>query len=382
MSDRFTWTEPVLCTYNYDLSRPWFVYFDYTDTLTQTTIRRQFRGPINKKHTKEERILYGKALKEYWKLQLKTGWNPFEEKGDIPMVRPRIDEAFKLILELKAMNCGKRTMESYRHVVKLFLEWLSSIRLDHIFAQQFTIHHARMYMDHLGIKKGYSGRTYNDHLRTLSTFFNSMIEREWVDKSPFRKIKRAPVTVGRNIAFSDEERELLKTHLYNNDRPMYYFTQFVYYCYIRRSELTRLKIENIDFVEGTIIIPSAASKNKKQESVVIPASFVDIIHEMNLRSLPKNWYIFGRRMKPGPDQYVNYNHISTRHNTIAKELGIETDRGLYSWKHSGVCKAYYATNGDIYSIMRQCRHSDISTTQIYLKSLGLVDNSVIREARW
>jgi integrase len=185
------------------------------------------------------------------------------------------------------------------------------------------------------------------------------------------------------ISFSsDTERELIKRHLSQNDRQLYYFTQFIYYCFIRRSELTRLRIENIDWGNRTIVIPSHVSKNKKQESVVIPDSFFPILEQINLKSLPADYYIFGRKLQPGRQQYVNYNHISTRHNIISKSLGIDDAKGLYSWKHSGVCSLYYALSGDIYSLMRQLRHSDLKITQIYLKSLGLIDNAAVRSAKW
>ena len=382
MSERFYYTEPALCTHGFNLSKPWFIYFDFKDRLTGHVIRRQFRGPINRYKTKDERLLYAGALKEYWKKQLKAGYNPFEVDGDLPITKPLITEALDMVLELKQTSCGTRTMQTYRYVTKLLKEWLAANRLHGIFINQFEMQYARTYMDYLAIKKGYSGRTYNDHLTVLSTFFNCMIDREWIEKNPFRKVKKMPVEVGRNIAFTDTEKELLKNYLIDHDRKLYYFTQFIYYGFIRRSELTRLKVDNIDWNNMSIVIPSNASKNKKQESVVIPDSFIDILKEMNLQSLPGSWFIFGRRLTPGPEQYINYNHISTRHNTIAKNLGIDTEKGLYSWKHSGACAAYQVLNGDMYSLMRQLRHSELNTTQIYLKSLGLVDNAAIRNAVW
>lgn len=45
---RFTWTEPVLCHYNYDMNRHWFVYFDFSDRLTLQTVRKQFRGDLHR----------------------------------------------------------------------------------------------------------------------------------------------------------------------------------------------------------------------------------------------------------------------------------------------------------------------------------------------
>lgn len=382
MSERFSYTEPKLCTYNDNLDKGWFVYFDYTDNLNKETLRKQFRGGINLFKTKEERFLHGQALKAYWKKELKAGYNPFADDGDLPITKPTITEAFDLILSLKASNCGQRTMESYRYVVKLFKTWLTDNRLQGIFLYQFDHSHARAFMDYLNLKKGYAGRTYNDKLVVLSTFCNCMVDREWIVKNPFKKIKKVPIGIGRNIAFNDAEKEKLKNYFCEHDRDMFYFTQFIYYCFIRRSELTKLKIENIDWKNMSIIIPSNASKNKKQESVVIPDPFVQLLKEMKLQQLPGEYYIFGRYLKPGPVQYKNYNHISTRHNKVCKDLGLDTEKGLYSWKHSGVCALYPVLSGDIYSLMRQLRHSELTTTQIYLKSLGLVDNSAIRSAVW
>lgn len=382
MSDRFSYTEPELCTYNFDVSKSWFVYFDYTDQLSGTTLRKQFRGGINRIKEKKERLLEGKALQSYWKTQLRGGWNPFVFGEDIPEDRPRILDAFNRILTIKEASCGKRTGESYRHCIKLFSEWIVKNRLSFLYIDQLDATIARNFFDYLTLKKGYVGRTFNDKAVVLSTFSNCMIEREWIIKNPFAKIKKLPVNIGRNIAFSEDERILLREYLKRHDIRLYYFTQFIYYCFIRRSELTRLKVGNIDFKNMTIVIPSNASKNRKQESVVIPNSFAPILKEINLDKLPPDYYLFGRHLQPGPVQYVNYNHISTRHNSITKSLGIDPEKGLYSWKHSGVCALYPLLGGDVYALMRQLRHTELTTTQIYLKSLGLSDNSAVRDAKW
>lgn len=97
MSERFSWTDPKICTYDFNLSKPWFVYFDYTDHLTGDVIRKQFRGPINRKKTKEDRILYANTTRDYWKKQLQAGYNPFSENDDLPLVKPLITHAFDLI---------------------------------------------------------------------------------------------------------------------------------------------------------------------------------------------------------------------------------------------------------------------------------------------
>lgn len=382
MLSRFTWTEPKLCSHADDMSRKdWFIYFDVTDTSTGVTIRKQFRGTINRAAKKEERKRQGEALISYWKKELKAGWSPFDT-GSLPLEVPLAMDAFNMVLELKSASCGVRTLYCYRYAVKNFFTWLKANRIQNIKIRDLQPNHCRAYMDHLTRTKNYCGRSFNDQLVMMGTFCNCMVERDWIASNPFAKIKRLPTQVGRNIAYSEEERILLLNHLYENDREMYYFTQFIYYCFIRRSELTRLKVCDINWPSMNIIIPSSASKNKKQQSVVIPKSFVPILTEMNLQNLPGEYYIFGRKMKPGLIKYVNDNHISTRHNSAALNLGIPANKGLYSWKHTGVCELYPLLKGDMYAMMTQLRHTELTTTQIYLKSLGLKDNTSVRNAVW
>lgn len=161
---------------------------------------------------------------------------------------------------------------------------------------------------------------------------------------------------------------------------MYYFTQIMYYCFIRRTELTRLKVGDFDLVNHTIIIRAEVSKNKTQESVVIPEGLEPVLKAMKLENYPSNFFVFGRHLYPSELQYINPDHISTRHNKFVRKLGIDSQKGLYSWKHTGVCQGYYSTGKDIYSLMRQLRHRDLNTTAIYLKSLGLIQNDVFRNA--
>jgi integrase len=381
-SKRFTWTEPALCHYSHDMKMSWFVYFDYTDHLTGKTARKQFRGGINKLKIKDDRIRAGNAFIKYWKEQLENGYNPFSE-DDAVLKMPyhyTVSEAYDKILSIHLPSLGKRSKETYTYVVKYFKEWLIKKGYQNIPLKEFSNSFASDYLDSLISDRGYSGRTHNDHLLILKTLINRMIDREWILKSPFKKIPNKPTSTGRNIAYTDEEREALIKHLKEHDQEMYYFSQIMYYTFIRRSELARLKVKDFDLHNHTIIIPANVSKNKTQESVVIPVGLEPILKEMRLHKAKLDDYVFGRKLVRSPIVYSNVNHISTRHNKFLKVLDIDNQKGLYSHKHTGVIKAYYATGKDIYSVMRQLRHRDLNTTQIYLKSLGLIQNDVFRNA--
>lgn len=114
---------------------------------------------------------------------------------------------------------------------------------------------------------------------------------------------------------------------------------------------------------------------------MIPDNFLPVLQEMQLHRYGPEDYVFGRKLETGPVQYKNPNWISSRHNDIVKALRIDPDKGLYSWKHTGVGCYYYATGKDVYALLRQLRHRDLKTTMIYLKSLGLIQNEAFKNAR-
>ena len=363
-----------------DLSKDWYVWFRFFDANTNTWKQLRYKKGINDIKNYKERIKEANALLEVIKEELAIGWNPLL-KGEVNTIKIyTLRSGIDFILKLKEATLRKKSRYAYKYITLSFMEWLDSRHLGDLVIRNFTGSMAQEYMDWLLIKKKYSGRTFNDHLIVLRIFFNCFVDRDWIQKNPFRVVKRKTQTVGRNLAYTDQERDLLSDTLRQEKPRLWYFTQFVYHCFIRRTELTTIKVKHIDLLNNTIIIPGETAKNNTQESVVIPRDLVPVIREMQLHRYQSEDYVFGRSLMTCSNQYKNPNQISTVHNKIVKRLGISPEKGLYSHKHTGVCAYYYATGKDLFSVMRQLRHRDLNTTQIYLKSLGLVQNDVFRNA--
>lgn len=361
-----------------DMGKDWFVWFRIYDPVAGRWVQKSYKKGINTFHTYRERLAEANALRAALLEELQAGWNPLEPA---PTLRPRtVISALDSLYELKAQNVRPKTRETYRHIAKLLKDWLTDQGAADMPLDSFTAVHAQQYLDQLVMTRGYAGRTHNDHLTILSTFFNAFVERSWTVQNPFKKVRKMQTTVGRNLAYSEAERLLLRDTLKREDQWMYYFTQIMYFCFIRRTELTRLRVADFDLQNHTIVIRAQASKNKTQESVVIPRGLEPVLREMGLRNYPPDHYVFGRHLFPSDRPYSNPDHISARHNKFVKRLGIDPEKGLYSWKHTGVVAAYHATGKDVYSVMRQLRHRSLETTMIYLKSMGLIQNDVFRQA--
>jgi integrase len=363
-----------------DMHRNWYVWFRYLNPATKKREQLRFKKDINQYKVFKERLLAAEALQEVLLEKLRNNWNPFAPEIEVKKI-DSIETAINFILAIKKQTLRKKSNDTYQYICKLFKEWLQNKNMLDDPLRAFTAVMAHEYMDYLLMKKKYAGRTFNDHLIVLRTFFNCFIEKEWIVKNPFRAVKRKTQTVGRNQAYNGDEKNQLEEYFKKNDIRMYYLSQFIFHGFIRRTELSFLRVKHIDVHNGTIIIPGENAKNNNQESVVIPVGLEPVIQQMKLYQFDQDDYVFGRGLKTGPIRFSNPNHISSRHNKVVEKLGISNNKGLYSWKHTGVCHYYYATGKDIYSIMRQLRHRDLTTTMIYLKSLGLVNNDAFRNAR-
>jgi integrase len=373
------YTDPKISPETLDISVDWYVWFRYQDAVTGNWKQKRYKGGLNTYKSLRKRLPEAHALRDALAEQLKAGWRP-DNVSQVTIHIYSIGQAFQFILNIKNQTLKPKSQSTYKHIVKLFTDWTTSKELTDTSLKHFTSKQAQDYMDHLLLEKKYSGRTFNDHLIILRTLFNCFVEREWIVKNPFRAVKKKTATIGRNHAYGEFEKLRLEQYLKANDIRLYYFTRFMEHSFIRRTEMTFLQVKHVDLLNSTITIPGDSAKNDHQESVVITLGLEPIIAAMELHRYSPEDYLFGRYLQTGPNRYKNPNGISTRHNKIVKALGIGSEKGLYSWKHTGVCKSYYTTGKDVYAIMRQLRHRDFNTTQIYLKSLGLIQNDVFRNS--
>lgn len=187
---------------------------------------------------------------------------------------------------------------------------------------------------------------------------------------------------GKNTAYSEHEEKIFKESVKKSDFNFYLATRFVKYCFLRRSELSLVQVKHINWQNKTIVIPSENSKSRIQDSVTIPKTLEKYIIKSGILEMEPETYIFGngRRgdFKPGLNKMKRVDNFSDMQRKYNKELGIKPEATFYSWKHTGVVELYNLTK-DIHVVMRQCRHSDIKMTMIYLRSLGCVASEQVRE---
>lgn len=344
----------------------WYVYYKVYDPKKDCMkTQRDYAGLNIKGQTDKERKSVADSRIIALTTFLKNVGSPLENRKEPNKTIAEIMEDF---IKLKEKSLRKKSLTHYTQGKRVFTEY----GYTYLKPENFTPLLAQGFSDWLLTKKNYAGKSHNNHISYVSSMFNMMVDREMIDKNPFKKVKFQPVDVGRNMAFSDKQRKEIRDYLERNNHPLFMLVQFIYYCFIRPNELMQIQVKHIDFDTNSINIPSHISKNRKQASVEMPKAFAQLVRN-RYKNIDPEWYVAGKGLIPNHTP-VHRNRITAAHKKVLEDLNISDQHTLYSHKHTGAVQAIKA-GVNPYDLMRQLRHSSLEQTMIYLKTLGLVPNT-------
>ena len=86
----------------------------------------------------------------------------------------------------------------------------------------------------------------------------------------------------------------------------------------------------------------------------------------NLHKYNRDYYVFGKGYKPGPE-CLGKNNLKNRFNSFREMLNMPSEYKLYSWKHTGNSLAL-DNNISMYALRDQNGHSSVQVTEIYTKN--------------
>lgn len=350
----------------------WYILFYVWDVQERQMVRKRDYS-INMYASAAQRRAYAKQRIQSINELLEDGYHIDSRKkeefeGDIESA-VTLEQALTTILEIKRKSFRHSSYLSFNSTLKNFLAWAQSNRISTSNVKSFDRLRAMLWVDHLVINQKLAGKSVNSKVSYMKSLFNELLQREIIQSNPFAKIKKhKEVTTYQNLAYTDQEVAEVKKAILDKEPELWTFVQFIYYCYLRPSEIRSLAMEHINPQAGKIFVPGHISKNGIDAYVDIPAKFLDYLSSVHFFENKKGLLFTNKS-----GNKIGKNTMTARHKTIIDALGMDNRHTLYSWKHTGVIKAYKA-GVDIKSIQRQCRHTAIDMTDNYLKSLGLFDN--------
>jgi len=358
----------------------WYIVFYQVDPVTNKRVRFRETFDLNRIPNLITRQKRANFIILQINSKLPFGY-PYEGSFKRDPAYTNILEAIAIAEKIKCRSDRPKTVEAYSSMARIFNDFLVGKEWADMKIGAFQKRHALEFLDYATFTRGIGNRTYNNYLSQMRAFFKELQERDYVAENPFDDFKKKKLPGKTRRAFSQEEKEVVIRTIAGQDKWLLLAVLLQYYCFIRPIELLRLRFHMIDLKEGLIRLPAAITKNKQNSLVTIPDVFVPILERFQLHRWDPRWLIFGQRIQPHPDKAAGKNSIRLRHKRILEALRDEgelldlTGLSLYSWKDTGALELFKQKVNPL-EIMKQLRHTDLATTQLYCQSLYSVNREI------
>ncbi len=259
-------------------------------------------------------------------------------------------------------NASELTIDSYVSDFKIFISYFveNGIATD---IQKIEVTDIRAYIVFLKKEKKYANETIRRKINSLRSFFNYLVDQDYLIKNPMRTI-RAPKKEERLPVFftEDEVAKLLgvaKRSEENFALRNYIFCKLIASTGIRRQEAIDADFDNIDFKDNIIKVKG---KGNKERAIPIKQDFTEELFTYLQSRLPlKNHAVFinsaGNRINASAAHLI-FTRLLEKSGLNNKGLSIHKLRHSYA-------TSLVNRDTDIASVQKLLGHSDINTTTVY-----------------
>ena len=257
-----------------------------------------------------------------------------------------------MLEELERRNYAQTTIDCYLRAVAEF-----SFHF-HLPPNQLGPEHIRQYQAHLFGQRKLAPSTVTQHLAALRFFYIKTLRKPWsIAETPYpKKVQRLPI-----ILSPEEVTQLIDSALTPFHRIL---LMTLYATGVRRAELARLKITDID--SQRMIIHIQGGKGRKDRDVMLSPKLLVALREYwrGLRRKPTHWLF------PGGRSHTGNRHISPKTAWHACEKAARRS-GIRKKIHPHTLRHCFATHlleagADLRTIQVLLGHRDLEETTIYL----------------
>lgn len=269
------------------------------------------------------------------------------------------DQVQAFLLHLHNKNFSAHTLQSYEQDLQQFTDFLSARRLNQV--SDFSLANVRSFLASLTSNK-YARNTTLRKIAALRSFANYLVEQGQLSGNPF-KLLPAPKRERLLPKFLTtlETDRLIETaagseHFGARNRAL---LELLYSCGMRRSELTGLKISDVDFYNGVVKVLGKGNKER-----YIPVT------QTALQAL-RDYLATRKNPRPADALFLNKNGTALTGDGLAylvKTLSVKSNIARkvtpHSLRHSFA--THLLNNGcDLRSLQEMLGHKSLLATQVY-----------------
>ena len=255
--------------------------------------------------------------------------------------------------ELERRNYSQNTRRLYLHAVSECAQYF------HCSPDQLGLDHIRDYQARLFRERKLKPNSVCAYVEALRFFFVHVLKRRWtVDDIPYPK---RPHTLPLVLS-QDEVAQLIKAAA----NPVHRILLMTLYATgMRRAEVTRLKIADID--THRMVIHIRGAKGRKDRDVMLSPKLLEALrqHWRSLKRKPTVWLFPGGTEHDNVDHPISDKVLWQACERAAHRAGMEKPVHPHTLRHSFATHLLEAGT-DIRTIQILLGHSDLKVTSMYL----------------
>lgn len=304
--------------------------------------------------------------------RLRSGWNPWIE-ASTERQYAKFSEVTSLYIryieKLTSNNTlKKKTAYDYQSRMNMLLEYNSTRSNPITYIYQFDQCYISDFLDYILLDRDSTARTRNNYRTWLSAFCTWLQEKKYIDHNPTERIKALVEGEKRRSALTTPDLTRLKEYLGETNRHFLLACMMEYYTFIRPDELSNVRLSDINIKEQKVFISSTISKNRRDGMVGLNDAVIKIMIELEVFENPSHFYLFGKQFKPNATK-ADSRIFREYFNKVRAFLKWPNSYQFYSLKDTGIRDL--ANSEGIVVARDQARHSDVATTNRYLKGDSL-----------
>lgn len=356
----------------------WYVYYYYRDPGNNKMKKFICKYGINRLKTVSERKEYGKQIVEALNNLLERGYNPFLKEG-LPTntfdneVSYTLTEAVNYVLVQKSKRLKTASIKDYNFRLGHFLDWSKSVGIQNNDINQINKKHIIGFLNTLEL----SNTSVNNYKRALSAIFGYLSKEGIINTNIAKELPTLKSKPKKNTPFTPKQIQTITNHLKQTDPYMVDFIKFVFYGFLRISEIIRLQPKNIDLENNVYRVETKSDVFKTK--VLVPQLKEVVLKYMQPDKAYKDEYLFTNNDKIEnwqATEKTKTDHFRKRFKKAKKHLGFNEHYGLYSFRHSAAIDNYnhYKKQGlNDYEIINKLviiiGHSGPEVTRKYLRDV-------------
>jgi len=262
-------------------------------------------------------------------------------------------------------NFSENTIQAYVRDVEKLRDYVEN-DLENISPDEIQYQHLQEYLYHLS-KKKLSERSQARWVSSVKTFFKYLHEEEFRNDNPTTLLEGPKLGLYLPDTLSFEDIELIINSVNKNTdlgERNHCIIEVLYGCGLRVSELTELKISNINFKENYVSVTGKGDKTRfvpltDYTKNVIKKYIKDIRSHLKIKPKYEDILFLNNR---GTSMSRNMVFIIIKE--LAIKAGIKKHISPHTFRHSFA--THLLQNGaDLRFIQEMLGHSSITTTEIY-----------------